>query len=156
MLSRYRYWRLFEVLCHHPRFGNKIPTSLICISWENSLIRCHLIRWPLIKVFVSRECLWKDCSTKAWLFLVRSRPLWYWSISPFISCGSKEATAKGIGCLVTLSLLVLEGMDLRFRRINSGVFGQGVCRVSTNFVNWVLIGMLVYITKQGEGGWLIQ
>lgn len=36
---------------------------------------------------------------------------------------------------VTLSLLVPEAWILRFRRINSGVFGQGVCRVSTNFVN---------------------
>ena len=31
------------------------------------------------------------------------RPLQYWTISPFITCGSKEAGAKCIGHLITIS-----------------------------------------------------
>ena len=37
-----------------------------------------------------------------------TRPLQYWSIAPFVSCGSKKAGAKCIGGLVT----VLEGESL--------------------------------------------
>ena len=49
----------------------------------------------------------ETCSS--WLFLMETtRPLQYWSIAPFVSCGSKKAGAKCIGGLVT----VLEGESL--------------------------------------------
>ena len=97
----------------------------------------------------SENSLWKDCSTRAWLFLIEAvRPLQYWNTFPFISCGSKEAKAKSLGIL-RLSQKVenyefQKGVDLRFRKTNGNAFNQGIWRASTNFANWVLIMSLVH------------
>ena len=54
------------------------------------------------RLLYPESLLWKDCLARAWLFLMEAvRSLKYWSISPFISCGSKEA---GLGSLGTLWL----------------------------------------------------
>lgn len=44
-------WRSSEVLCYHQMFGNKLPTGLVQISWENCLIRCH--QFSSVKSFLS-------------------------------------------------------------------------------------------------------
>lgn len=33
-----------QMLCHYQRFICKLPTSHVWISWENCLIRCHLLQ----------------------------------------------------------------------------------------------------------------
>lgn len=44
-------WRSSEVLCYHQMFGNKLPTGLVQISWESSLIRCFLLQFQEIFTF---------------------------------------------------------------------------------------------------------
>ena len=162
------------MLCHHQRFGNKLPTCLVWISWESCLIRYHLLQLQEIFIFRSlgdlqvqlgfyaffrcvtwiqesilwslvdwlavpdrglsskaeesssggvlstrqnlqvykicfrslspKSMLWNDCSTKTWLFLIEAiRPLQYWSSTPSISCGSKEAEVMCLEHPVTIS-----------------------------------------------------
>lgn len=52
------------------------------------------------RLLYPESLLWKDCLARAWLFLMEAvRSLKYWSISPFISCGSKEAGLGSLGSL---------------------------------------------------------
>ena len=74
---------------------------------------------------------WKDCSTKAWFFLIEAiRPFQHWSFPPFISWGSEEVGAKLNGHPMTISsgesLWVSKGVDMRFRSTNSVQFSHSV------------------------------
>ena len=51
----HRHWRSSEVLYYHQRFGGKLPTGLVQISWESCLIRCHLLQFQEIFTFRSPD-----------------------------------------------------------------------------------------------------
>ena len=84
----------------------------------------------------------KNALLKHGHFYRSNQHLWYWSIFPFISCGSKEAGAKCIGCSVIISkgesLWTPKGVYLTFRKIGRTNFAQGIWRTSVNVANWVL------------------
>lgn len=48
------HWKLSEMLGHHQRFGNKLPTCLVWISWESGLIGQHLLQFQEVSFRVTR------------------------------------------------------------------------------------------------------
>ena len=106
------------------------PSSEGCLFQERKSPDCKV--WCIM--FSSFENkLWKDCSTKAQLFLIEAvRPLQSWNASPLISCGSKEAEAKCIGHPETVSkgehLWVPKVADLRLGRTNDDAL-EGLSKV---------------------------
>ena len=85
---------------------------------------------------------WKDCYTKAWLFLLEAFAIL------FISCESKEGGVKFIGHPMTVSkaksVWVPKEVDLRSGRTNGNAYGQSIWKASTNFASWVLIIPLIH------------
>lgn len=116
-------------------------------SWRYLFIldKISKMKSMILKVFISWKHTVKNCSTKAWLFLVEAiRPLKCWSFSLFISCGSKE----GVKCIVPPviiskdeSLWDPKGVSLRFRQCFQPSYFEELCKF------WVPIMWLVCSTK---------
>ena len=51
----HRQWSSFEVLYHHQRFEDKLPTGLMGLSWEICFIRCFLLQFWEIFAFRSPD-----------------------------------------------------------------------------------------------------
>ena len=61
------------MLCHLQRFGDKLPTGLVWISWESCLIQCHLFQLQEISTLKSPEYMqlqsgfWASCRCVMWI-----------------------------------------------------------------------------------------
>ena len=152
--------RVYSQECTGIRIGYQYPTGVFPLGLTRIFLEVSFpkdetsrLQNVVFEVFLFWEhtverLLWKDCSARAWLFLVHViRPLQYWSLSPFISCRPKEAGPRCMGHPAIISkggsLWLPKRVDLRFRRISSNAFGQRIWRVSTNFVNCILMTSLV-------------
>ena len=97
--QNHRHWRASEALCHHQRFGNKLPSGLIYISRERCLIRCHLLQFWKIFIFMSPDDMQFQSGFGAF-FRCSSGIQWrrQWQPTPVHLPGKSHGRRSLVGC----------------------------------------------------------
>lgn len=103
--------------------------------------------------------LWKDLSTKTWLFLVEVIRTLQYPVVPFYQLWDKRSRSQmnWTSCdYLKRKEWVYDfqkGWSWNLKGPNGSALGQDIWRAATNFTNWVLIMLLVHSTKLEGWRW---